>query len=96
MSLVEKAVELGVLSPEMPELERLRKLDVLAVRPKFLVGATVAEVTATARSKALPAELQQLPLPFASQQNAPSGSTEFLHWTTNLLAPNSPCQRALV
>lgn len=92
---VKKVVELGVFSPEVPDLEILWVLEVLAVGPEFAVGATVAEVTAKANSKALFAEWQQLPLPFASQQNSPSGMTELLHWTTNLLAPDSPRQRAL-
>lgn len=92
VSPVEKVVELRVLPPGMPELEGLWKLDVLAVGLEPAVGATVAEVTATAKSKALPADLQQLPLPFASQQNLPSGMGESSHWTTNLLAPRLPCQ----
>jgi hypothetical protein len=87
---VDEVIELKVFPGKIPELEKVWKLDVLAVGPEFAVGDTVAEVTATAKSKALPAELQQLPLPFASQQNLPSSMVELWHWTTNLLAPISP------
>lgn len=89
-SLVDEVVEPKVFPRKMPELEEVWKLDMLSVGPAFAVGDTVAEVTATAKSKALPAESQQLPLPFASQQNLPSGIVELWHWTTNLLAPTLP------
>lgn len=91
-----KVVKLSVPLLEVLEMEELRISDVLVVLSGDAVGDTMAEVTAGAKSNALFAARQQLPLPSASQQNPPSGNWEFLHWTTNLLAPRPLCQQALI